>query len=255
MNFKNLTVAILTNNEERNIFNCLNNLKKFSSIYVFDSFSSDKTRQICKTFKNVKIILTKKNMNYVEKKNYALKTIKNGFILLIDADYIFSKNFYNEILKINLNVNYGYAFDIYNKTFKKVLFEKLYPSKLLLFYINRAYFKSDGHKEKLFLKGRVKKLKSYIIHDDKKSFKVWLLNQNKYARMESLKIVNSEFRILKIQDKIRKFIFFMNIVNFIYYLFVKKLFKYGLSGIIYIIQRQIYEINLSFRIFYLYFLK
>ena len=73
--------------------------------------------------------------------------------------------------------------------------------------------------------------------------------------MESLKIVNSEFKMLKIQDKIRKFIFFMNIVNFIYYLFVKKLFKYGLSGIIYIIQRQIYEINLSSRIFYLYFLK
>lgn len=47
----------------------------------------------------------------------------------------------------------------------------------------------------------------------------------------------------------------MNIVSLFYYLFHKKLFKYGVSGFIYILQRQIYEAKLAIKLFNITLLK
>ena len=124
-----------------------------------------------------------------------------------------------------------------------------------MFDVNKNFFRKDGHKEKLIFKGKIEKLKSYIIHFDRKNYKSWTLNQNKYADIESKKIFNSNFNILSTPDKIRKLIFFMNVVSLFYYLFYKKLFKYGFSGFIYILQRQIYEAKLAIKLFNITLLK
>lgn len=255
MNVNEITFVILTKNEENNISNCLNSIKKFKNIFILDSYSTDRTRQICKKYPNVKIFMTNKNLGYVDKKNFALKLIKRGFVMILDADYVVSKDLYNEIKKKKLRKNYGYKFNIYNKVNKRVIYEDLYPSKLLLFEVNQNYFQKDGHKEKLIFKGKIEKLKSYVMHYDKKHYKTWILNQEKYAVIESEKIFSANFNTLSTPDKIRKFIFLMNIVSLLYYLLYKKLFKYGLSGFIYILQRQIYEAKLAIKLFHITFLK
>ncbi len=138
---------------------------------------------------------------------------------------------------------------------KKVIYEDLYPSKLLLFDINKNFFQHDGHKEKLIFKGRTEKLRSYIIHHDRKNYKTWILNQERYATIEAEKIFKTNFKFLSTPDKIRKLIFFMNIASLLYYFFYKKLFKYGFSGFTYVLQRQIYEIKLTIKLFNIMFLK
>ena len=68
MNVNEITFVILTKNEENNISNCLNSIKKFKNIFILDSYSTDRTRQICKKYPNVKIFLANKNLDYVDKK-------------------------------------------------------------------------------------------------------------------------------------------------------------------------------------------
>lgn len=101
MNVNEITFVILTKNEENNISNCLNSIKKFKNIFILDSYSEDRTRQICKKYPNVKVFMTNKNLGYVDKKNFALKLVKRGFVMILDADYIVSKDLYNEIKKKN----------------------------------------------------------------------------------------------------------------------------------------------------------
>jgi glycosyltransferase involved in cell wall biosynthesis len=255
MNSDKISIAILTRNEEKNIINCLNALIKFKKVIVFDSFSDDNTRGLCRKFANVKLVNTNKKLSYVDKLNFIIKKIKSEWLLILDADYVLSKSFYSEINALILSDNYAYQFKIYNKINNQLILEDLYPTKTLLFQVKKFFFKKEGHKEKVVFLGKKKLLKSYIIHYDLKSFKFWIINQFNYAKIDGNKNLSIKFQKLKIQDKIRRFIFLMNFTSFVYYFFYKKLYKYGLSGIIYVIQRQIYEFFLSIRIFYLLFLK
>jgi glycosyltransferase involved in cell wall biosynthesis len=255
MNYGKITVVILTKNEEKNIFRCLNSLKKFNKILVFDSHSKDNTLNICKKYKNVKIISTPSKISYVEKLNFILKKIKNEWILILDADYILSNGAQKEIQNFLLIDNYGYQFKIFNKVLGRVIYKDLYPSKTLLFNVKNIKFKQDGHKEKTLFYGKKKLLKSYIVHDDQKKFSLWFLNQIRYAKLESRKIFLTKYKLLKREDKIRKIPFAMNVASFVYYYFYKGLYKFGLSGIYYVFQRQIYEFILSIYIFYFLLLK
>ena len=255
MNSDKISIAILTRNEEKNIINCLNALIKFKKVIVFDSFSDDSTRRLCRKFSNVKLVNTNKKLDYVDKLNFIIKKIKNEWLLILDADYILSKRFYYEINTITLRRNYVYQFKIYNKINNQIILEDLYPPKTLLFQVDKIFFKKDGHKEKINFVGKKILLKSYIIHYDLKNFKFWIINQFNYAKIDGNKNLSTKFTKLKVQDKIRRFIFLMNFTSFLYYFFYKKLYRYGFSGIIYALQRQIYEFFLSIRIFYLIFLK
>ena len=50
----------------------------------------------------------------------------------------------------------------------KILNTDLYPSKFLLFKTNLVNFSQDGHKEKMTIRGKTKKLNLNIYHYDKK---------------------------------------------------------------------------------------
>ena len=60
---KSITVTLCTLNEEKNIFKCLESIKKEnpSKIILIDANSKDKTRSIAKKF-NIKILNVKKKV-------------------------------------------------------------------------------------------------------------------------------------------------------------------------------------------------
>ena len=154
MNSNRISIAILTKNEDKNIINCLNAVAKFKKIIVFDSFSDDNTRRLCRKFANVKLVNTNKKLSYVDKLNFILKKINSEWLLILDADYILSKSFYSEINAAILRDNYAYQFKIYNKINNQVILEDLYPNKTLLFQVKKIFFKKDGHKEKVIFLGK-----------------------------------------------------------------------------------------------------
>lgn len=103
-----LSVVIITFNEERNIARCLESVKEIADdIVVVDSFSTDKTEEICKNH-GVRFF-QKAWTDYSEQKNYADSLAKHDWIFSIDADESLSDELKKNILdakKISANLNY-----------------------------------------------------------------------------------------------------------------------------------------------------
>jgi glycosyltransferase involved in cell wall biosynthesis len=106
-----LTVAIITFNEERNIGRCISSVKDIADeILVVDSFSTDKTEEICLSM-GAKFI---KNpfKGHIEQKNYALDHATHQYVLSLDADEALSDELRLEIKKVKENFNKdGYRFN------------------------------------------------------------------------------------------------------------------------------------------------
>lgn len=85
-----LSVVIITFNEEKNIARCLESIKGLADdIVVIDSFSSDNTQNICKQFQ-VNFIQHAWE-GYSNTKNYANSQAKFNWILSLDADEALSE--------------------------------------------------------------------------------------------------------------------------------------------------------------------
>ena len=80
-----LSVTIITFNEEKNITRCIESVKDIADeIIVVDSFSTDKTKQICQNY-GVRFI-EHPFKGHIEQKNYAVDHTVNQYILSLDAD-------------------------------------------------------------------------------------------------------------------------------------------------------------------------
>jgi len=80
-----LSVVIITHNEERNIERCLSSVKPLADeILVVDSFSTDRTKEIC--LAQGTRLIEHKWEGYSASKNYANQQATYDWILSLDAD-------------------------------------------------------------------------------------------------------------------------------------------------------------------------
>lgn len=81
-----LSVAIITFNEEKNIHDCIQSVHDLADeVVVLDSFSTDKTEDIAKSFPKVKFF-SHPFHGHVEQKNKAIEFCQYDWILSLDAD-------------------------------------------------------------------------------------------------------------------------------------------------------------------------
>jgi len=81
-----LSVAIITFNEETNIKDCLDSVNLLADeIIVLDSFSSDRTEELSRSFSKVKFYQRKFD-GHINQKNEALLLCTGDWVLCIDAD-------------------------------------------------------------------------------------------------------------------------------------------------------------------------
>ena len=97
-----LSAVIITYNEEEHIEKCLASLVGVADeIIVVDSFSTDKTEQICNKY-NVNFI--KHNFEgYIEQKNFAIQQAKYNYILSLDGDEALSEKLKKSIQSIKIH--------------------------------------------------------------------------------------------------------------------------------------------------------
>lgn len=109
-----LSVIIITYNEERNIDRCLKSIASIADeILVVDSFSSDRTEEICKQYK-VRFIQRKFD-GYGNQKRFATNQAKFDYILSLDADEALSTALSQSILCEKSNWSKQcYSFNIKN---------------------------------------------------------------------------------------------------------------------------------------------
>lgn len=104
-----ITAVILTFNEERNISRCIDSIISFvDEILVVDSFSTDHTAEICKSYG---VTFHQHHFEgYIEQKNYAMKLASNNIILSLDADEALSAELVASIKNVKPNIEYdGYT--------------------------------------------------------------------------------------------------------------------------------------------------
>ena len=153
MNSK-LSAVIITFNEERNLQRCIESLLPVADeIIVVDSFSTDRTEEICKLY-SIKFF---QNVfeGHIEQKNIALLKANHDWILSIDADEALSETLQKAIKK-SLEAPQFDAFAmnrLTNYCGKWVKYCGWYPdTKVRLVKKNKAHWTGTNPHDKLELK-------------------------------------------------------------------------------------------------------
>src|SRR6478672_12171113 len=109
-----ISAVIITFNEEKNIGRCLDSLRDVADeILVIDSFSTDKTEEICRS-RNVYVIKHAFD-GYIEQKNFALTQARYDYVLSLDADECLSDELKQSISEAKKNPeNDGYSMNRQN---------------------------------------------------------------------------------------------------------------------------------------------
>lgn len=94
-----LSGVIITFNEERHIERCLESLAPVvDEIVVVDSYSTDKTKEICNRFGVV--FIEQEFLGYIEQKNFALNQATHDHVVSLDGDEALSKELQNAIISL-----------------------------------------------------------------------------------------------------------------------------------------------------------
>ncbi|MBU2590567.1 MAG: glycosyltransferase family 2 protein [Nitrospinae bacterium] len=106
-----ISAVIITYNEERNIGRCLESLRGVADeIVVVDSFSKDKTEEICQKY-GVRFIKYKFE-GHIEQKNWAAAQAAYDHVLSLDADEALSDELKSSIMEVKDSWKYdGYYFN------------------------------------------------------------------------------------------------------------------------------------------------
>ncbi|MFV8369297.1 glycosyltransferase family 2 protein [Flavobacterium sp. LB2R40] len=210
----NISVLIITLNEESQMKALLADLDFADEIIVVDSFSTDGTEGICKAFDNVKFIQNKFE-NYSLQRNFAIAQAKNDWILFLDADERLTTELKKEIVDTVHN-NANYAAFLFRRTFmfkNKVLHfsgnqnDKIYR----LFHKKHAEYTTDKlvH-EKLIVNGNISVLKNRLIHYSYMNYQAYHSKTIRYGKLKAqemfMKKQNSSF-LLHLLHPIYNFLF------------------------------------------------
>ncbi|MFQ5866976.1 MAG: glycosyltransferase family 2 protein [bacterium] len=181
-----LSVIIITYNEQENIRDCLESVNWSDEIVIVDSFSSDKTVEIAREFTSK--IFQKKWTNFSQQKNFALGKASNEWVLWIDADERATPELKEEILTI-LNSEFQ-SFDGYYIPRRNHYLGRWirhcgwYPDyKLRLFLRGKGRFNQRTVHESVVVEGRKGYLKSCLNHYSYKNLSDHLSHIDKFSSL------------------------------------------------------------------------
>jgi len=99
MNYKDITIIIVTFKSEKVIFDCLKSVKRVNNVIIVDN-SNDKTlkKKILSKFPKIQIILSSENLGYGMGNNLALRRVKTKYALILNPDTILTSRCILELL-------------------------------------------------------------------------------------------------------------------------------------------------------------
>ncbi len=244
----NITPLILTYNEAPNLRRTLAQLAWAREILVVDSFSTDETLEILKSFPQVRVVQRKFD-NHSAQWNFGVAQCTTDWVLALDADYVLTPELVAELQSFQPTP----AVNAYSARFSYCIAGRrlrgtLYPPHPVLFRKNSARYEQDGHTQQLRVTGPTAWLQGSILHDDRKPLSQWLWAQDRYAALEVEKLLAKPIAELRFQDRLRRRIVIAPGLVFFYTLFFKGLILDGWPGWFYVLQRTYAELLLSLRL-------
>ena len=243
-----LTGLILTWNEETNIGRVLERLNWLEKINIIDSGSTDETIAIIKSYSNTEIFYRQFD-THANQWNYGLSLCNSEWILSLDADYMLTQDFVEEVACFLKSKNYS-AFNVAFEfcVFGKPVGKNNTTPRPVLFRKPDCVYYDEGHTQRLKINGTIGNFKNKIRHDDRKPLTRWITNQAFYSMKEAEMLNSTSNAHLPFIFKLRKTKIFAPFLVFFYCLFVQGLIFKGWRGWHYTLQRTIVEMLIALRL-------
>ncbi|MBQ4632738.1 MAG: glycosyltransferase family 2 protein, partial [Prevotella sp.] len=201
MSKQDITVIVLTFNEEIHIERCLNNAKRFAKdIFVVDSFSTDNTCRIAE--KMGARVYKHAFVNHATQFQWALENlpISTEWVWKQDADEYLSDKLIDEInyvLSQTPSCVNAYTAECLRIFMGKWIKHGIVPLVLLrLFKYKYGRIENKSMDEHLYItEGKIGCLKHPFYDDNLNSLEWWTSKHNKYSTKESYELLLTEYGI------------------------------------------------------------
>jgi len=185
-----VSVMIFTLNEEIHLPSCLACLQWCDDIIVIDSFSTDKTEEICRA---AGARLFQRTFDgFGNQRNWALDNSdpKHDWILILDADERVTPQLVEEMKLVahSTPANIG-AFRIrrrFHMWGRWLRYSSLYPTWVVrLIHRERVRYINRGHAETQEVQGEIRELSYDLIDENLKGIDEWFERQNRYSTKDA----------------------------------------------------------------------
>ena len=192
MKFPKISGLMITFNEEKNIQKVLECFHFCDEIILVDSFSSDKTIAIARTFPTVKIIQNKFE-DFTLQRNVALENASNDWVLFLDGDERITPELEKEILVELQKSEQKDAYYFYRKFFfsgKPINYSGTQNDKnFRLFRKSKCHYIADKKvHETLEVQGEIGFLKNKLLHFSVESYNSYKLKMIHYGILKGEEI-------------------------------------------------------------------
>jgi glycosyltransferase involved in cell wall biosynthesis len=187
-----LSVLVLTKDEEANIADCLNSLSFSDDVIVLDSYSTDRTVEIARTFPNVSVVFRKFD-TWSEHSNWALENLpfRHPWVYYSDADERVTPELRDELLRVIRDPSAPHV--AYRLRYKNMFMGRwlrhggIYPVWIMrLFRPNLVRYEPREVNAHPVVQGTVGELKEHFIHYSfNKGLLSWFTKHNGYSTMEA----------------------------------------------------------------------
>jgi glycosyltransferase involved in cell wall biosynthesis len=244
-----VTPVILTRDEEDNIERTLAQLGWAPEVIVVDSESTDATAAIAQRFANVRL-LRRAFDSHAAQWTFAASQVATDWILTLDADYFVPESFMRELAALDPPPDLaGYEAAFTYAIIGRPLRATLYTPRVVLLRRGAFEFWQDGHTQRVRIHGRVERLRTRLIHDDRKSLRRFIGRQRIYMRKEARKLRATPFGQLPLSGRVRKLRVVSPLATLVYVLLAKRTILDGFAGLRYALERFLAESILSIELF------
>jgi glycosyltransferase involved in cell wall biosynthesis len=244
-----VTPVILTRDEEDNIGRTLAQLTWATDVVVVDSESTDATAAIAQRFPNVRL-LRRAFDSHGAQWTFAASQVATEWMLTLDADYFVPERFVRELAALDPQEDVaGYEASFTYAINGRPLRATLYTPRVVLIRRGASEFWQDGHTQRVRIHGRVERLRTRLIHDDRKDLRRFIERQRIYMRKEARKLRATPFRQLPLSGRVRKLRVVSPLATLTYVLIAKRTIFDGFAGLRYALERFLAESILSIELF------
>lgn len=188
-----ISAVVLTYNEETILGKCLEALSFVDTILIFDSFSTDATLEIAKSFNAT--IIQRKFDDYASQRNAALAAVPEAcdWIVMVDADEIVTPELKEEILLKTIRNKDNTMYLVRRKDMfqnKWIKQSSGYPTWFPRVFKKGCVTVEREINEEYITTGEKGLLNEHLIHYPfNKGMTCWFRKHNRYSEMEAIKML------------------------------------------------------------------
>ena len=212
-----MTIVVPVKNEERNLPECLENVKAFRHVVVVDSGSTDRTLEIAAKFGR-EVVQFKWNGEFPKKRNWVLRNykFKTPWVMFLDADERITPAFCAETEETLSETKCNAFICFYDNWFmgRMLRHGDVMRKTAILRLGTGEYEKIDEHgwsnldmeiHEHLQVEGEIGVIKARLEHHDKRSLESYYKKHEEYANWEAnrYKALKGDFSKLTRRQRIK----------------------------------------------------